>query len=455
MSNSQALIGIDWGTHSSKWTWTWLEGGSGRIVEGPFKILRSEVCLEDGGQRILISDDPPRRGSIYASGVKGKLIKNPEAPFWSGRQKRIRLTLGELVTFSLWTLLGEAYDNLCRTVSQRPDALDIRLSLPNWVDTAEGAVGRACYEQAARVACHLFMGGRERWSQSPHPTREQWRHEVDETLRALNISDECEIDTSPDGFHSMIDNLYNAGGGVQFRFVAESSAAGLAGLRRVAEIDEGHLVKILIVDVGAGSTDIGYVLRSRSRVESGPKEVLCQLPPANTCKIAGEDLSRRIVEIYRSRGEDIGLDGAEAIKVGGEEISWQAHPAVGDWIRGIGEHVGAYAWGIRDQRFLPDVPGLKVLVTGGSGIVPGLREGVLAAVVDALRGRGVRADVISATTPMTLALGGPAARDANRLAVALGAASEELPRLSYHESLGPRVSSRPRVMRPPWTGWGR
>ena len=453
MPQAKASIGIDWGTHSSKWTWTWSESESSKIAEGPYKILRSEVCLEkDVGNKIFLSDEAPQRGSVYVSSIKGKLIKNPDAPFWAGPQKRVRLTLGELVSFSLWFLLGEAYQNLYASVGNRPDEIDVRFSLPNWVDIAEGAVGRACYEQATSVACYLFASDPGAWQAVSRPMREKWQELVQSALKVLDISDDCEIDTDRQGFRSMLQRTHGAAGGVRFRFVAESSAAGLAGLRRTDEEENKYLRKILVVDVGAGSTDIGYVIRSVPPKDVGTSEALCQLPPANTCQIAGEDLSRRIVEIYRSQGRDISLDEAEIIKIAGEDSEWLTHQAVTDWIHGIAEHVRGYVYGIPDRRWLRYLPGLQVLVTGGSGVVAGLREAILSAAADGLRQRGISSSVIGATIPISLALEGPAAQDANRLAVALGAASEDLPRLSYLQKLDPPMQEPTVRVAPSWTG---
>lgn len=453
MSLTQASIGIDWGTHSSKWTWKCLEPGSGKIIEARFKILYSDVCLEHDSKRIFLSEDSPLTGSDYESSVKGRLIKNPDALFWASPQRRSRLTLGELVSFSLWFLLGEAYQDLCSAVGRQPGEIDIRFSLPNWVDLAEGAVGRAYYEQAARVACYMFASDREAWSRAPRPVREQWQDDVKKAMKVLDISDDSKIDTDdPQGFRSMLQRNPDVGSGVTFRFVAESSAAGLVGLR-VTEEDEGRFLrKILVVDVGAGSTDIGYVIRSIPPKDSGANEALCQLPPANTCQIAGEDLTRRIVGIYRSRGENIGFGEAELRKIVGADKEWLRHPNVTDWIRSIAEHVRSYVNDVPDRHWLPEMPGLQVLITGGSGVVAGLREAILSAAAEGLRQRGISVNVINATRPMILKMGGPAATDANRLAVAFGAASEDFPRLTYLTKMGPPMPKPTVRVAPSWTG---
>jgi hypothetical protein len=226
----------------------------------------------------------------------------------------------------------------------------------------------------------------------------------------------------------------------------------LAGLRQANGSDSGYLLKLLVVDVGAGSTDVGYVIRSMPPRDEEVKEALCQLPPANTCQSAGEDLSRRIIGIYRTRGKHITLDEAEVIKITGAETDWLTHPTVTEWMRSVAEHVRAYVLDIPDQRWLPLMPGLQVLVTGGSAVVPGLREEIVNAAVQALRQRGMTSDVIDKTQPMRLSLDGPAARDANRLAVAIGAADPDLPRLSYFSRLDPPMPHTNVKTPPSWTG---
>ena len=455
MSLTRAAIGIDWGTHSSKWTWTCVESESSEILRGQFKILRSEVCFEDISHKISLGVDPPVTGSIFERSIKGKIITDPDGSFWVGPRKRMKLTLGELVSFSLWFLLAEAYNNLRETIGRDPDDVDVRFSLPNWVDV-ESAVGRACYEQAARVACHIFADDRQAWLRVSQPVREEWQESVRQALGVLNISDDTEISRNQQGFRLMLRDPFNVRDGIKFRFVAESSAAGLAGLRDAEmeiEIDENkYLRKILVVDIGAGSTDIGYVIRSIPPKDSDAREALCQLPPANTCETAGADLSRRIVEIYRSRGENIGFDEAETRKIVGEDKDWLTHPAVAEWKRGIAEHVRSYVFDVPDRRWLSDKPGLQVLITGGSGAVAGLREEILSAAAEGLKQRGISVGVLDATTLMNIRLEGSAARDANRLAVALGAASEDLPRLTYFQKLDPPMPVS--TVHPPvsWTG---
>lgn len=452
MSTTTASISIDWGTHSSKWTWRYSEPNLSETVIGPYKIVYSDVRLNDEDRRIFLSDEKPAKGSIYASSIKANLIRDPDEPFWVGPRKRMKLTLGELVTFSLWSLLGEAYESLCSALGKEPNRVDIRFSLPNWVDIDEGAAGRGSYEQAAKVACYIFASDRRAWGKNQQPVREDWQAQVGKALSALNISDDSEINTDSDGFRSVLQQKFRVDNDIEFRFVAESSAAGLSGLRdEEADVEDRYLRKILVVDIGAGSTDIGYLIRSIPVEAPDRSEVLIQLPPANTCQIAGADLTHRIVEICRSQGELIPFEEAEIRKITGEDKGWLEHPSVEQWKSSIAEHVKRYVAGIPDEHWLPLLPPVHLLVTGGSGVVDGLQEEILAAVKEGLQERGISANVIDTTRGMSLSLEGRNANDVNRLAVAWGAASEDLPRLSYYDRLERPMHVPPVRAIPSWT----
>jgi hypothetical protein len=432
MSLTQASIRIDWGTHSSKWSWT--RSGSDSPNPG-FNIVLSDVCLEQASQRILLGVDPPPSGSISEQGIKGKIINDAGASFWLST-RRTKLTLGELVSFSLWFLLGEAYQNLCSDAGKELDELDVRFSLPNWVGI-DRTFGRALYDQAAQVACHIFVSDRHAWLRDSCLLREDWQERVRQALSVLDISDDSVRSEHRDFALLLERKPFSVGSGLNFRFVAESSGAGLRGLRNAemeAEIGKKkYLRKILVVDVGAGSTDIGYVIRSPSPDHS--EEFLRQLPPADTCTIAGKNLSERLQEIYRRRGKDIAFDEAEKIKILGPDKEWLTDPAVDQWKAGIAAHVRRYVSDVPDENWLYSLPGLKVLVTGGSGAVAGLKEEVLKACIDGLRlrRRRVPLGVVDDTSPMVLRQEGT--EDVNRLAVAFGAASEYFPNLRYCSDL--------------------
>lgn len=440
MRDFTALLGVDWGTHSSKWLWKIAED-DGSAREGRFKILRSEVRLESDALAMLV--DAPLKGSVFKSSLKRHVIQYPDGPFWDGRLRNIGMSLGELVAYSLWHLAREAYEDLVEQVGAIPHRIEIRFSLPNWVDGPESAEARARYEQAARVACSLMRLGNER--ETLRIPRGEWRDSVAGSLATMEVSDETAVNYAEDGFRRTLEKIFRVDDRLTFRFVAESSAAGLAGLRKTGELPPGYLHKILVVDVGAGSSDIGYVIRS---VNDGRKEGLSQLPPASTCQTAGDDLTKRIIDVFREKGRSISFDEAEAAKIGGRTDEWVKHPTVADWIESIASHVSEYVRNIPDESWLPTVnPPLDVLVTGGSGAVPGLREALTLSVESALRSRFGG----GSTRTISLELPSPYDRDANRLAVAMGAASEELPLLAYFQRLDRRIE-RSRVSAPPrWT----
>jgi len=455
MTQSQALIGVDWGTHSSKWTWTLLDSDSRRQPFGQFfKILRSDVRVDEPSERVFLSVDNPPTGSIHEFSLKGTLIRDPYGPFWEGRRARSRLTLGELVSFSLWFLVSEAYQNLKATLDIEPDLLEVRFSLPNWVSIEGAAAARSNYAQAARVACRIFDGDREAWARDSQPPRSAWHASVQEALKDLEISDESQMTADTKDFATLLKQSFEVSPEMTFRFVAESSAAGLTGLRDVEGELEGRrfLRKLLVIDIGAGSTDIGYVLRTIPQGPATANEALIQLPPANTCRVAGEELSRAIVEIYRVRGTKISGDEAETLKITGDQSEWVNQPSVSAWRETIAEHVRSYVEDISDRRWLPEQPGLQVLLTGGSAVVPGLGEKILDVVKSALTQRGFDDSVVRLTALMTLSLRGSAAADANRLAVALGAASEEFPSLNYYPELDPAMPHQTVRRTPGWTG---
>jgi hypothetical protein len=375
--------------------------------------------------------DAPSRSSVFKSSLKRHLIQYPDGPFWEGRLRNIGMTLGELVAYSLWQLVSEAYEDFIGEIGSIPRRIEVRFSLPNWVDGPESAEARARYEQAARIACSLINFGKT--GQPLRVAQNDWHARVANALAVLKISDETPVDYGEDGFCRTLEKSFRIDDWVKFQFVAESSAAGLAVLRKTGELPPGYLHKILVVDVGAGSSDIGYVIRS---VNDRGKEGLSQLPPASTCQTAGDDLTKRIVDVYREKGTPISFDEAEAAKVGRRIDEWVKHPTVADWIESIASHVAEYVRNIPDESWLPSVdPPLDVVVTGGSGAVPGLREVLTLSAERVLRSRFGR----GSTRTISLELPSPYDRDANLLAVAMGTASEELPLLEYFRRLERRL----------------
>jgi hypothetical protein len=123
------------------------------------------------------------------------------------------------------------------------------------------------------------------------------------------------------------------------------------------------------------------------------------------------------------------------MKISGRNSTWTTSPTVTDWVEKIASHVYSYVQSLPDKRWLPFPPGARVLLTGGSAVVPGLKDAVVQAVKNGMKANAIDARVIRGVDAMDLALKGPTAREANRLAVCLGSSDADLPRLAYHPRL--------------------
>src|SRR5712691_4571730 len=96
-----SFLGIDWGTHSSKWAF---QTDSGNPVIG--SMWDSSVCRLDDSLHIFTLDrgfQDPRR----AVALKRTLIQDPDSPFWEGPRGKLRVTLGEGVGFGIICVLLE------------------------------------------------------------------------------------------------------------------------------------------------------------------------------------------------------------------------------------------------------------------------------------------------------------------------------------------------------------
>lgn len=149
-----AYLGVDWGTHSSKWCY---QDSSGRVVVG--EIWDSQVWrIKDSLAMFPLS----RRysGEHGVAALKRKLIRDPGQAFWSGERSDIEATLGEAVVFSLATLLLDAVTKLRLGGIEigKAEHLTVRFSHPNWI-TPEAVAALQCYRDAAVVALSVPKSG--------------------------------------------------------------------------------------------------------------------------------------------------------------------------------------------------------------------------------------------------------------------------------------------------------
>lgn len=125
---------------------------------------------------------------------------------------------------------------------------------------------------------------------------EKWKQLVEKACNDLafpednkiKISDMTLTEYKPSDFYNGTPNHDI----LKWRYLVESCAAGLPYLRTIvlnSPPGVPGLGKLLVVDVGAGSTDIGYMLRTISVNSSS--ENLLYFTPAPTCPIAGNKLT--------------------------------------------------------------------------------------------------------------------------------------------------------------------
>ncbi len=202
----------------------------------------------------------------------------------------------------------------------------------------------------------------QNWGQVHHQSRQPTIEEVNKTAFSLSTA------------------------GPRWRFIVESGAAGLPYLRAMRLNNRpgvAGLAKLLVVDVGAGSTDVGYMLKT-SNVSTGAP-TLYYFHPASTFAEAGNALTEELVKYHRAQNKPITWAEAEAEKIA--NTGWHEIPFVQLWIRHICDHVAQYILGVPDERWLPLPVKLHMVVTGGSGLVPGLKKQMHDAVINALATR--------------------------------------------------------------------
>lgn len=381
-----SFLGVDWGTHSSKWA-CYLPDE--RTYFRNLPLYSSDLTCKDGS--LLFGLESPNDDD-GVRGLKGVLINDPlGGSFWTTERLDTGTSLGEAVSFSLCCLLVDAL----KAIADQPGSnqgVDIGFSFPNWlVDTGRKVEAAAKnFREAAAVAVHIAASVKT--EELPRPgtrfSTKAWRGLVAAALEqgagkteAFNIETIMQV-----SFRSPNDKL-------RWGFITESGAAGLPYLRAmdIEEVPGAHgLAKLLVVDVGAGSTDIGYMLRVEHR-ETG-KEKLYYFMPASSFPVAGNELTRELMNHYRAMNQPITQTEAEARKL--QQTGWDKLAFVDTWRTRIAQHVGEYVRGVPDYRWLPLPVTLNIVVTGGSGLVPGLKDCIRSAIVDALGSRSVESKTI-------------------------------------------------------------
>jgi hypothetical protein len=372
-------IGIDWGTHSSK---ICIVDPKGDYLAGPL----FSSALQHRGDDLVFSPKGKINEDELVRSLKSDLIQHSlSVPFWSRDDRPDSGTsLGEAVAFSLICLLTESRRWLGKDYGEVDfRRVELGFSLPNWLaeDTRRATIAVGHFCEAVRVAVRIVVGQKAADLPAPGktfsiPRLKQWvadasagtsgDHDNQPTIEAVNKT----------AFSLTAE-------GPNWRFIVESGAAGLPYLRAMKLSNRpgvAGLAKLLVIDVGAGSTDVGYMLKTSNVTTGAP--TLYYFHPASTFAEAGNALTEELVKYYRAQNKPITWAEAEAEKIA--NTSWHKLPFVQLWIRHICDHVAQYIHGVPDERWLPMPVKLNMVVTGGSGLVPGLKKQLHDAVIDTL-----------------------------------------------------------------------
>jgi hypothetical protein len=438
-----AFIGIDWGTHSSKWCFQDLSGN--RVVG---RIWDSRV-YRIGDSLAIFPMQSHYHGGHGESALKRKLIQDPDQSFWEGPRRKLNVTLAEAVIFSLVALLRDVQTTLAkRNIRIREDReIEVRFSHPNWLH-AEAVPALQYFRDAALVALNCFL----KEEKLPDP-EDSFQMDVSQLRGAVQVHRDsaAKLENLPEILVAAptASLLKGSTEGVGWQLIFESCAAGLPYLveaelelfdgGRVRPLQHHQVRKLLVVDIGAGSTDAGYMLRTippdpRTGAPLGP--ALIWFPPAPAFERAGNWLTDRICDKWRAEGRKATPEEAEDFKTSGA-TEWQGELFVHDWCESIAERLHSYLLVLSEDTFLtsPRQGPLEIVLTGGSSVIGSLRPSVMRGVKSALSSRGVHADLGGATRFLDSRAqteggqDGYAVGNAPQLAVCIGASHPHLAEL--------------------------
>lgn len=431
-------VGIDWGTHSSKW---FVESQDEEREFSPV-ILDSALSLENENL-VFIGDRQGLKRKV--ADLKQVLIVDPLGPdFWEAPRYDTKTSLGEVVAFSLVSILGHLKKTKGRDFLKpsQERSISVRFSAPNWVEPTEPqkkAIQN--FGSAAAIALYIACGGIVDMPDipvagEPYPIS-KWKRACCEALENIPKKGVEPYDRRGARPLHGIPNL-------SYSLVAESCAAGLPYVVEDWTVDKKGIRKLLVVDIGAGSTDVGYMLRTTPPAGG---QMFLYLPPAPALHVAGKYLTDRILERERAAGRNIVFDDAETLKTTTRD--WQKEAFVKTWVETIVNHVTSYIRGLPDPRFLKNAEygPLNLVLTGGSSQIEALTKSLTERMNEILR---IRINVAPKVLPGKLF---PTPEDSARMAVAVGASSNQLPNLKPKIELPPPHQPIVIEVSPGFAGW--
>lgn len=439
-----AYLGVDWGTHSSKWCY---QDSNGTVVIGG--IWDSRVW-RTGDSLAMFPLSRRYSGDHGVAALKRKLIHDPGQAFWTGERSDIQATLGEAVVFSLATLLLDAAAKLRASGIElsKAEKLKVRFSHPNWI-TREAVPALQCYRDAAVMALTVTKSGLADAVENDGllvPLVTLKRLIGERRPHALKL------ETFPREYEYKAYRKCATGvdDGVGWEFVFESAAAGFPFIAEMepdlfagdTSSTDAKFRKVLVIDIGAGSTDAGYMLRTirlDPRTHQPIEPILIWMPAAAALDMAGTWLTDQIHADWYQQGRNATRTEAEDYKTSGV-TDWYSKPYVTKWCEDIASHVAHYVSQVRDTTRLPHKPFLELVVTGGSSAVTPVKACLLDGVKNALLRREIGAGVVDGTQVIqpylaAFAQGGYSDTQMAQLAVSLGASHPRMVDLTHYDSL--------------------
>ena len=440
----QLYLGIDWGTHSSKWAADIITKDGKTDTRS--NLISSDLLFHE--KKITINPSDSYQPSIKRTiSLKRYIILDPHGPFWVYDRADIGMPLGMGVLFSICSLLGDFLAFIKKNQMQIDSSteLEIGFSFPNWLKDKDPESRTAVnhYHQSIILACYLL----QYWSKDlPVPNKPydltSWKELVNKSIRKISFPKQSKITIADMTITNyMVDQFCNEEieSKLNWRYLVESCAAGLPYLRNIELKSPPGLKglgKLLVIDIGAGSTDIGYMLRTISRAG---KENLFYFTPAQTLRVAGNDLTDKIRDYHHSAGKHITFLEAEAFKISKTD-DWIDNPFVINWRNIISENIKQYMKIVPDKKWLElNIP-LQIIITGGSGFVPGLADEIKLKVSEGLRSRKVSSEVAYNLILFDNQMPNwqfKSRQDYARMAVAIGSSDKDKPSLKYLHKMDP------------------
>ena len=285
-----------------------------------------------------------------------------------GERPKLGATLSEATVFSLYVLMIDALQTAKRHAYPMPGIgdLEVRVTHPNWM-SSDSMVALGYLRDAAVIAAMRVFDWPEYASDDSGSARCRLIAALDQTSQA---------GSGDVAIRSQLVRVRHVCGLVEGRHSDDHLATRVRILccwflipreREPATFDPddpelpARPRKLLVVDIGAGSTDSGYMLRtdtSRARSLNW-----LWLPAAVALPRAGRWLTDRIRQDWLQQGRPGTEAEAEDYKTGGTE-DWYTRHYVKAWCESIAEHVGDYIEHVPDSTRLPRNPPLEIVVTG-------------------------------------------------------------------------------------------